>query len=605
MTRYRIGLVAIALTGLALGLLAPLIQLGQWSGLVHTLATLPILFALLVEIVTSLRRGQVGLDLVAALSMGAALGFGESLAGNVVGLMYAGGQLLESFAEGQARREMTALLQRVARTAMREVDGRLEEVGIETLIAGDTLLIRPGETVPIDGRVASPSGASLDTAALTGEPLPRLHAEGEEAMSGATNAGDAFRLVALRPAAESTYAGIVRLVAAAQDSKAPVARLADRYAVVFLFVTLLIAGSAWALSGDHLRALAVLVVATPCPLILALPVALISGMSRAAKQGILIKTSGALERLWGIRTAILDKTGTLTRGEAVVTEIRTAAGFVADDVLRAAASLDQASGHVIAAALVREAKARGLVLGTPQWAEEAAGAGVSGMVEGVAVTVGGSRYVVERNSGDVAALEAGLVGESALVAVGIGGQVAGIVALSDPLRPETAGLVAGLRAAGIPRLVLASGDRQDVVDAVAGPLGLDALTGDLDPTQKLALVAAETRNAPTLMIGDGVNDAPALAAATLGIAMGARGSAASSETADIVLLVDNIDRVLAARRIANRTREIAAQSVFGGLSLSLIGMLAAALGHLPPVAGALVQEAIDVAVILNALRALR
>jgi heavy metal translocating P-type ATPase len=605
MSKLRIGLVVIALLGLVLGLIAPLIGLPGWAQAIHTVATLPILAALLVEIVTSLMRGKVGLDLVAAVSMAAALGFGESLAGNVVGLMYAGGQLLESFAEGRARREMTALLQRVARTAMREHDGRLEEVGIETLVAGNILLIRSGETLPIDGRVATPAGALLDTAALTGEPLPRLHADGEEAMSGATNAGDAFRLVALRPAAESTYAGIVRLVAAAQDSKAPVGRLADRYAVVFLIVTLVIAGLAWALSGDHLRALAVLVVATPCPLILALPVALISGMSRAARQGILVKTSGALERLWQVKTAILDKTGTLTRGEAQVTEIRAAPGFTTDSVLQAAASLDQASNHVIATALVRAAKSRGLALSTPEAAVEDAGAGVAGVVDGVAVVLGGSRYVGARCSGDIAALEAGLSGEAALVAVAIGGQIAGLIALSDPLRPEAQRVIAGLRDAGIDRFVLASGDRQAVVDAVVGPLDLDALKGDLDPARKLTLVAEESRRAPTLMIGDGVNDAPALAAATLGIAMGARGSAASSETADIVLLVDNIDRVLAARRIANRTRKIAAQSVFGGLGLSLIGMILAALGYLPPVAGALAQEAIDVAVILNALRALR
>lgn len=605
MTGFRIGLVAIALVGLLLGLVTPWLQLGKWSAAIHSAATLPILVALIAEIVTSLRRGQIGLDVVAAISMAAALGFGEALAGNVVGLMYAGGQLLESFAEGRARREMTALLERVARTAMRETNGRLEEVPIETLAMGDVLLIRQGETLPLDGRVATAAGATLDTAALTGEPVPRFFAEGEDVSSGATNAGDAFRLVAMRAAAESTYAGIVRLVSAAQESKAPVARLADRYAIVFLLVTLLIAGLAWALSGDHLRALAVLVVATPCPLILALPVALISGMSRAAKQGILVKSSGALERLWQVRTAILDKTGTLTHGEAEVTEIRPAAGFSADDVLTAAASLDQASGHVIADALVRAAKGRGLTLTMPQKVVEDAGAGLSGWVGDRPVVVGGSRYVSERAGGDVAALEQGLSGEAALVAVGIGGQLAGLIALSDPLRAEARDVIAGLRGAGIGRIVLASGDRQDVVDAVAGPLGLDALVGDLDPGAKLALVKEESRRAPTLMIGDGVNDAPALAAATLGIAMGARGSAASSETADIVLLVDNIDRVLGARRIANRTRQIAAQSVFGGLGLSLAGMVLAALGYLPPVAGAMTQEAIDVLVILNALRALR
>lgn len=601
MARLRFMLVAIALAGLIGGGLAALFPGGheRW---VFAAATLPVLAALFYEIVTSLRRGHFGLDLVAALSMSAALAFGEVLAANVVALMYAGGQLLETFAEGRARREMTALLARVARTAMRYADGQLEDVPIETLVPGDRLLVRAGETLPVDGRVLSPSGALLDESALTGEALPILRAAEEDALSGSTNVGEAFDLSVSRPAGESTYARIVRLVEGAQSAKAPVSRLADGFALWFLGLTLLIAGVAWAASGDHIRALAVLVVATPCPLILALPVALISGMSRAARRGVLIKSSGALERLWGVKTAILDKTGTLTTGVAEVAEIRTVPGTAPDRLLQLAASLDQASGHVMAAALIASARQRGLPLLPPLEVSEAAGAGLAGRVGAHQVVLGGSTYVASRCSGDPRTLHQ--AGDGATVAVAVDGHLAGIIVLADPLRPDAAAVLAGLRQAGLSRIVLASGDRQEVVDATAAHLPVDVATGDLDPPAKLALVAAESARGPTLMVGDGVNDAPALAAATVGVAMGARGSAASSETADIVILVDQLGRLVEALQVARRTRTIAMQSVFGGLALSILGMLAAALGYLPPLSGALLQEAIDIVVILNALRAL-
>ena len=430
-------------------------------------------------------------------------------------------------------------------------------------------------------------------------------ATGDPILSGATNAGNAFSFTVTRPAVESTYARIVALVEAAQTSKAPAVRLADRLAVWFLLVTLAIAGLAWGLTGDRLRALAVLVVATPCPLILALPVALISGISRAARQGVLIKDGGALETLSRIRTAILDKTGTLTVGRAAVSEIRLADGWSEAELLRLAASADQASDHVIAEALVTEARRRGLPLSGPTDVEEVAGSGLAATVGPHRVVLGGSRYVASRSEGDPYALRDGVRGDAATVAVAIDGTLAGLVILADPLRPDAAQVLEGFGHHGISRLVLASGDRQDVVDGIARDLPLDAAIGDLTPTDKLELVQREAASAPTMMLGDGVNDAPALAAATLGIAMGARGSAASSQTAGIVILVDHLDRVLAAVEIAHRTRRIALQSVAGGLLLSLAGMVAAAFGLITPVAGAILQEAIDVAVILNALRALR
>lgn len=603
----RLALVVIAVVGLvAGGIAATMGGSPDMARLIWSAATVPILVALLVEIVISLRRGSVGLDLVAALSMTAALVFGEALAANVVGLMYAGGQLLEQFAEGRARREMTALLGRVPQVAMRKRDGRLEEVAIGVLEPDDVVLVRAGETLPVDGRVASPAGAVLDESALTGESLPARRPLGDEVLSGSTNAGDAFEVEVTRRAADSTYSQIVRLVEAAQQSKAPIVRIADRFAVWFLVVTVAMAGAAWWWSGDQLRALAVLVVATPCPLILALPVALISGMSRAAKQGILIKNGGALEALSRVRTVIIDKTGTLTQGVAHVDDIRTVDGKVsADELLRLAASLDQASHHVVAQALVTEARNRGLALEPPTDVAEEAGAGISGRVGIIDVVAGGSRYVAARSAGDPYLLRDGLEPGTAIVAVAVGGELAGIIILHDALREDAAEVLAGFEAIGVRRIVLASGDRQAVVDAVASRVRVAVAIGDLTPEDKLRLVKQESAQSATMMVGDGVNDAPALASATVGVAMGARGSAASSQTAGVVILVDRLDRVLHALQIAERTRKIATQSVVGGLALSLVGMIAAALGYLPPVAGALVQEAIDVAVILNALRALR
>jgi len=597
-------LVGVAAGGLAIGL-ALSWQAVRYADLVWTGATLVILASLLVQIFGALRRGDVGLDIVAALSMSAAIAFGEPLAGNVVGLMYAGGQLLEAFAEGRARREMTALMGRVPRSAMRYAAAGLEEIAIATIRPGDRLLIRQGEVLPVDGVVAGVA-AALDMAALTGESMPRPVRPGAEALSGSVCAGAAFDLVASRTAAESTYAGIVRLVEAAQAGKAPLARMADRFAIGFLLVTLGIAGAAWYWSADPIRALAVLVVATPCPLILAVPVAIISGMSRAARIGVLVKNGGMLEMLARVRTAVLDKTGTLTHGQTAVVDIGTATGFSPDVVLAAAASLDQASGHVVAAALVQAASARGLPLSAPQSVQETPGTGIEGYVDGRRIVVGGSGYVQRiAGCGDPHLLISPGMRASMTVAVAIDGALAGVIVLKDRIRGDAISVLSDLRAAGIRRLVLASGDRAEIAQAVGAALGMDAVLADLTPQAKVAAVESEARNGPVMMVGDGVNDAPALAAADIGVAMGARGTASSSEAAGIVLLVDELGPLARAIAIAHRTRRIALQSVSAGLALSIGAMVVAAFGYLQPVEGAILQEMIDVAVILNALRALR
>jgi heavy metal translocating P-type ATPase len=441
---------------------------------------------------------------------------------------------------------------------------------------------------------------------LTGESIPVQQKVGEAVMSGSTNVGEAFDLVASRRAAESTYAGIVRLVETAQRSKAPMSRLADRFAIVFLGVTIILAGGAWFWAGDPIRAVAVLVVATPCPLILAVPVAIVSGLSRAAKHGILIKGGKALEMLARVRSLVIDKTGTLTDGRARVVSIHVASGFSEDEIVRFGASLDQASKHIIAQTIVLEAHTRNLRLALPTDVVETPGEGLEGCVEGRRAIVGGVHFVRSRLS-DLSAvsLQRPKAPGAIVVAVAIDGRLAGELGLADELRVGTKALLQNLRKLGIERIVLATGDRREVADAITAGLSIDAVRSELTPDQKVLVVLSERKNGPVMMVGDGVNDAPALAAADLGLAMGARGAAASAEAADVVLLVDQLDRVVPAIQIARRSRFIALESVYAGISLSVIGMIAAAFGYITPVQGALLQELIDVAVILNALRVLK
>jgi heavy metal translocating P-type ATPase len=598
-------IVALPAAGLVIGLLAQFFGRNGWAGPIWATATIPVLIALVAEIFISLRRGDIGLDIVAALSMLAALVFAEYLAGVVVALMYAGGQYLESFAERRASREMTALLGRVPRSAVRYRNGRLEDVSLDAINSGDRLVIRKGDVVPVDGAVIE-GVAVLDQSALTGESMPSQLRVGDSVMSGSTNVGEAFHLLTTRRAAESTYAGIVRLVEAAQKSRAPMSRLADRYAMIFLGATVVLAAAARVGSADPIRAVAVLVVATPCPLILAVPVAIMAGVSQAAKHGILIKGGLALETLARVRSLVIDKTGTLTHGQARIVSVNAFSDQSADELLRLAASLDQASKHIVAQTIVDAARDKGLELAIPHDIIETPGEGVAGVVDGHHVILGGLRFVTGKLAEtSLSQLRARRPPGSVAVAVGVDERLVGLLILADRLRAGTEALLRDLKSFGVARIVLATGDRRDVAGTVAKGLPIDAVRSELNPDQKTLVVLSERKNGPVMMIGDGVNDAPALAAADLGVAMGARGTAASAEVADVVLLVDELDRVLPAIEIARRSRFIALESVYAGLGLSIAGMIAAALGLITPVQGAIFQEVIDVAVILNALRALR
>jgi heavy metal translocating P-type ATPase len=454
----------------------------------------------------------------------------------------------------------------------------------------------------------------VDESALTGEPLPVPHVRGAAVRSGSANAGDAFELRATRLASDSAYANIVRLVRAAETQRAPFVRLADRYAAFFLPLTLAVAAAAWIASGDPVRAVAVLVVATPCPLILAAPIAIVSGVSRAARSGVIVKGGAAIERLGEARTVLLDKTGTLTLGAPAVQEVvaldRKGEGGGEDEILRLAASVDQLSAHVLAEALVHDAERRGLQLAEPVDAVEEPGQGMEGTVEGRRVAVGSSAWLRSRGYEVEAAGTVGGDGEKAGLAkvlVGIDGRLAGVVVMADSLRDDARELAAMLRAAGVRRVAMVTGDRGSVAERIAAETGLDDVFAEQSPEQKLDVVRgmrADADLAPVVMVGDGVNDAPALALADVGIAMSGPGATISSETADAVITVDRIDRVADAVSIGRRSLGIARQSVLFGIGLSTIAMGFAAFGYIPPLAGALLQEGIDVAVILNALRAL-
>ncbi|MBZ9798500.1 heavy metal translocating P-type ATPase [Mesorhizobium sp. ES1-4] len=600
-------LLVLPILGLAIGFVVRQTGIGPLEAdTIWTIATLPVVGALAISILRDFWIGRFGVDAIALVSMSAALLLGQPLAAVVVAIMYAGGTVLEDFARGRAERSLKALTDRSPRVAHRRSANGTEMVRVEEVAVGDDLLVRAGELLPVDGILLDPS-ASLDESAVTGEPLPQRRNAGDMLRSGTINAGETFNMRASARADQSTYAAIVRMVAAAQTVKAPFIRMADRFALFLLPATLLVSGLAWYISGDPIRALAVLVVATPCPLILAAPVAFIGGVSRAARAGILMKGSAALEALAQVRTAIFDKTGTLTIGGAELIEIEAEPGLDADHLLQKLASLEQASHHVLADSIIRAARARHLMLSHPHDVREHRGAGLAGCVEDMPVTAGSQALVLANRplprwakSGEERYRDEPVL----RVFVALGGRLAGVFTFGDALRVDARDAIGKLRSAGIARMIMLTGDDVVAAKRISASLDLDAVVADATPAQKVATVEAEKALAPTMMAGDGINDAPALAAATVGVAMGARGATASSEAADVIVLTDRLQPVADAVRIARRTRAIALQSIVAGLALSGLAMAAAAMGQITPVAGALIQEGIDVAVILNALRAL-
>jgi heavy metal translocating P-type ATPase len=594
-----------ALAAVAAGLVLAALGHHRLADWLWAATTAMLLAPLTWSVLRSLVRGDVGVDAVALFSMAGALALGEYLAGAVIALMLAGGNALEEAANRRARRELKALVERAPRSALVRRGTELLEVPVDEIGVDELVLVRAGEVVPVDGMVISEE-AIVDESALTGEPLPVTVHRGGSVRSGTAATGTSFEVRALRPAAESAYAALVRLVQKTEDERAPFVRIADRYALFFLPATMIVAAVAWIVSGDPVRALAVFVVATPCPLILAAPIALMCGVSRAARAGVVVKGAGTIEQLGEARSVLLDKTGTITLGRPELDRVVAADGLPAAETLRLAASLDQLSSHPLAKALVAGAERRNLPLTIPEKVDEQFGKGVQGTIDGHVVLVGSASWL--RGHDIEPTLPAGVDGGDAKVLVAVDGRLSAVALVGDRLRAESSDLVPRLRETGIRHVALVTGDKAGVAEMVGETLGVDRVYAEQSPEEKLDVVRA-LRQRPDLrtvvMVGDGINDAPALALADVGVAMGTAGATVSSETADAVILVDRVDRVADAIRIGRRALFIARQSVLAGMGLSLLAMGFAAAGYLPPVRGALLQEAIDVGVILNALRALR
>jgi heavy metal translocating P-type ATPase len=596
-------LLALTLGALAAGGIAWLLDSRSAAELCWAAGTVAAIVPSLWWVVSALRQRRLGVDIIAVLSLIGALAVREYLAGALIGVMLATGRALEAAAERRAAKDLRSLLDRAPRQARRRTPEGVVTVPLDEVAIDDVLVIGPGEMVPVDAQIVSDC-ATLDESVLTGESAQVERRSGEEVRSGAINAGAAVEIRATATERNSTYAGIVRLAQEAAAESAPVVRLADRIAAWFVPLALSAAGLAWLFEGLPERAVAVLVVATPCPLLLAAPVAIVSGLSRASRLGVVIRGGGPLEILGRVTTLVLDKTGTLTTGRPRGTDVVAGPGRTPSEVLRIAASADQFSPHVLARAIVDEATKRGLSLSLPTDVVEDAGKGITATVNGHRVRVGNHALPPDPPQWAVAVLSRAEFDGAVVAWVNVDGELAGAILLIDPLRPDAPRTIRRLRAAGITRLVMLTGDRPAPAEQIGAVLGLDEVRAQQSPADKVAGVRAEKSNAVTAMVGDGVNDAPALAAASVGIAMGAHGSSASSEAADIVLTTDRLDRVADAMTIARRSRRIALQSAVTGMGLSLVAMGFAAVGLLPPAIGALLQEAIDVAVILNALRAL-
>jgi len=583
----------------SVGLIAIILQFGFHqqlaAQLIITLMGSIIALSMLVEMIKTLRSGKYGVDLLAITAIVATLAVSEYWAALVVLIMLTGGDSLEDYAAKRANTELKALLDNSPRTAHRLVDGQLTDIAVEEASIGDQLVVKPGELVPVDGHLIQGT-ALFDESSLTGESKPVEKNVGDDLMSGAVNGDSAVTMIVDKLAIDSQYQQLVKLVKESEARPAQFVRLADRYAVPFTLVAYVIAGIAWALSGDPHRFAEVLVVASPCPLILAAPVAMVSGMSRTSRNGIVVKTGDMLEKLSTAKSAAFDKTGTITSGQLTVDQIVPQSGFTADQILHLAASAEQNSSHILARSLVKYAN--NTPLSTTSHLEEVTGNGVTATVEQHVVKVGKLNFVAPTTTQQPLTTTA--------IYVAIDGQYTGYITFIDNVRPEAATTLKALHTAGVHNVMMLTGDQQAIADNIAADVGIDTVAADLLPADKIAhLKSVPATERPVIMVGDGVNDAPSLAVADVGIAMGAHGSTAASESADVVILKDDLSRVVTAIKIAKDTMQVAKQAVLIGIAICTILMLIASTGIIPALFGAMLQEVVDTVSILWALRALR
>ncbi len=598
--RYKLFSVALLtiMGGLALEVYKQHLAAHWLLGGVSLIAAMPLLWSMWQDV----RTGKYGIDILAVTAIVASVLLHQYWAAIVVVLMLSGGEALENFAERRARRELDNLLEHAPQKAHVLRKGKTVEVKVSELCVGDKLLIKAGELVPVDA-VISEGSASFDESSLTGESLPQPKQANDQLLSGSLNLDGPVTAKALATAEDSQYQQIIKLVRSAAASQAPFVRLADRYSLPFTFAAYALATGVWVLSGQAIRFLEVIVVATPCPLLLAAPIAMISGMARASHYGIIVKTGSALERLAEARTIVFDKTGTLTRGEPTIDKVLTFNSFTEMEVLRLAASLEQVSNHVVAHAIVTGARSQSIKLNKAKHISEVSGRGLRAVQGGKEILVGRLSFLAEQGVALPAKFKPDAILQTA-VYVAIDGHLAGIITLQDEVRPEAARTLERLRALGVRETLMVTGDNQAAATAIAKTLGLSQsqVHAEMLPADKIRALE-HVKQRPLAFVGDGVNDAPALTAADIGIALGARGSTAASESADMVIIPDDLSRVATAVTIAKRTFKIARQSILVGIALSLILMGIFATGKFSPLAGAIIQEVVDVVVIFNALRA--
>lgn len=591
------GLVCVAIIiAIVLSLVGYRGQAELLLGAVALLSALPILW----DIITSLRHGEYGVDILAATAIITSVLLHEVWAGIVIVLMLTGGEALEDYAEKRAKTELTALMERAPKKTHLIRGRKVVDVAVSSVKVGDKLLIKPGEVIPVDATILE-GKSSLDESSLTGEPLPVDKKEGDQILSGSINQDSPLTIKALHTAEDSQYEQIIKLVKSASASQSPFVRLADRYSIPFTIIAFTIAGAAWAISGEVIRFLEVLVVATPCPLILGAPIAIISGMSRAAKQGIIIKTGGALEQLAAAQTIAFDKTGTLTVGRPVVDKIFAFNKLGKDRVLEVAAALEQSSNHILAKAIVEKAAKEKLKLPKIKGVREITGQGLQAIMKGEEVLVGKYSFMSERAVNIPNKLPK-LTHTQTASFVAINGKVVGVITFNDELRDEAKSTIKKLKEFGTKHLLMVTGDNKATATTIARKLGISDVKAECLPADKLMAIE-NIKERPVAFVGDGVNDAPVLTAADVGVALGARGSTAASESADVVIMLDDFSKVADSVEVSKRTLFIAKQSILIGIFISIGLMFIFATGKFKPVYGAAIQELVDVAVIINALRA--
>jgi heavy metal translocating P-type ATPase len=555
---------------------------------------------LVLELLAKALRKEFGSDLLAGISIVTSVLLDEYLAGSIVVLMLSGGEALEEYAVQNASSVLKALAKRMPSVAHIKADGKLTDVPLDDVKVGDHVTIFPHETSPVDGVVIDGHGV-MDESYLTGEPYMMSKAPGSSVFSGAINGESAITIEATKPAQDSRYAKIMQVMLDTEQRKPHMRRLGDQLGAYYTPIAVALAIGAWFISGDPTRFLAVLVVATPCPLLIGIPVAIIGSISLSAKRGIVIKDPAALETIETCKTIIFDKTGTLTYGTPTVTQIIHAQGFDPDEILRKAGSLERYSKHPLANAIVMKATSAGVSCSEPSEVSEKPGQGLSGRIEGSDVLITGRNAIVKIDPESSTQLPEVAAGLECVVA--IDGKYAGTIQFRDEPRKDGKLFIQHLgKKHGYEKVMLVSGDRSSEAEYLAERVGISEVRAEQTPEQKVEIVRAESQRARTCFVGDGINDAPALSLATVGIAFG-QASDITTEAAGVVIMDSSLERVDEFFHIARHMRRIALQSAVGGMILSIVGMILAAMGYLPPVAGAISQEVIDVFAVANALRA--